>query len=77
MHDKHGREIHGGDIVIGRSWVHASDKPLLVLGVNPATETCNVTGVPVHVPNLAPGSYNSKEVVLAVKANGTIVNQPE
>lgn len=76
MHDKHGREIEEGDIVIGRSWVHAKDKPLLVLGCNPGATSCNLTCVPVHLPNLAPSSYNAHETVLALKADGTIVNLP-
>lgn len=77
MHDKHGREIHEGDIVIGKSWIHGhKDKPLLVVGCNPSATSCNVTCTPVHAPTAAHSSWNSSEVVVAVKADGTIVPEP-
>lgn len=76
MHDKFGREIHEGDIVIGRSWIHGKNKPLLVVGCVAGSETCNLNCTPVHTPTAQISSFNARDTVLAVKADGTIVPEP-
>lgn len=76
MHDKYGREIHEGDIVVAHSWPHGKVKPQKVLACNESSQSCNVT-LDHGVPGAQLGSSNAHECVLAVLADGTIVPIPE
>jgi hypothetical protein len=76
MHDKYGREIGEGNIVVAESWAHGrKPKPLKVLACNGEATSCNVLLEGV-APGVAPSSANAKDVVLAVKADGTIIPLP-
>lgn len=76
MHDKYGREIHEGDIVVAHSWPHGKLKPQKVLACNEGATSCNVV-LDHGVPGANIGSSNASECVLAVKSDGTIVPLPE
>jgi hypothetical protein len=76
MHDKHGREIGVGDIVVAHSWPHGRIAPQRVVACNPGATSCNVMlDHGVHGAQIS--SSNAHDCVLAVKADGTIVKQPE
>lgn len=76
MHDKYGRQIAEGDIVVAHSWLHGKVKPQKVVACNEQAQSCNVIlDHGVHGANLS--SSNAKDCVLAVKADGTIVPLPE
>ena len=75
MHDKHGREIHEGDIVIAHSWPHGKVKPQRVVACNASAQSCNIL-LDHGVHNVALSSSNAHDCVLAVKHDGTIVPLP-
>lgn len=77
MHDKHGRAIGEGDIVVGNSWMHGNKpKAMLVIGGSEASTSCNLTCVLAGFQSIH-HTLTAKETVLAVKADGTIVDQPK
>lgn len=76
MHDKHGRAIAEGDVVVGNSWAHGNKpRAMKVVGCNEGTETCNLICISfeAQIPSI---TVTAKESVLILKADGTIVPQP-
>lgn len=72
-HDKHGRKIDEGDLVlVDRHWVHGY-KPCacIVNGVLEGSETCNVNATSVKAPISAPQSFNAAEVEIILKSDGS------
>jgi hypothetical protein len=46
MHDKYGREIAVGDVIVAKSWAHGyKNAALKVIGCSASSETCNVSAV--------------------------------
>jgi len=76
MHDKHGREISEGDIVVAHSWPHGRVRPQRVVACNPGSTYCNVI-LDHGVPGVQISSANAHQCVLVVKSDGTLVLPPE
>lgn len=76
MHDKYGREINEGDIVVAHSWPHGKVKPQKVVACNSGAQSCNVM-LDHGVAGVQISSANASDCVLAVKNDGTIVPLPK
>lgn len=77
MHDKHGRELNVGDVVVGTNY-GTGMKPaaLLVRRCMEGATSCNLACDSFH-PKDPTMTLNAHETVLVIKADGTIVKQPD
>lgn len=70
-HDKHGRKIEEGDVIVARHWVHGREAACLVMGVCEGAETCNLTVQSVQAPLAAPQTITAKETEILLKRDGS------
>lgn len=75
-HDKFGRKIQEGDVVVGQSWRHARQAAHVVQGVNEGSTTCNVNASSVHVPGDV-ASLNAGECEILLKFDGSKPAAPD
>ena len=75
MHDKHGREIEVGDVVAIKNWGDEKFVAKKVFKTFPGSDTCNIMCEDFD-PREGRGTFNAKESVILLKADGTILNQP-
>lgn len=74
MHDKRGKLIEVGDVVIGRNWGSSKDEALKVIGGNAQSDTCNLMCIS-YEPRVPVLTINAKDSLLIVKADGSLVDQ--
>lgn len=73
MHDKHGREIEEGDVVVAPHWANGGKPtPMQIIGCNPGALSCNITTI-CFDPRIPAGAYNAHDVTLAIKKNGEVI----
>lgn len=77
MHDKHGRLIEVGDVVAAKSWSDENIRAKRVHKTHPGSDTCNIV-LEDFDPREQRQTFNAKDSVLLLKADGTILeNEPE
>lgn len=76
MHDKKGRPIEVGDVVLGKSWTSggSKDEPFKVIGASASSETCNLFCISFE-PRMPVLTLTANETLLILKGSGSLVDQ--